>query len=65
MSSTLSTQPLTIKEAAALLGVSEMTLRRWDSSGKFPARRHPLNRYRLYHRQDVLRLRARIMGSLQ
>jgi excisionase family DNA binding protein len=44
---------LTIKEAAEILGVSEMTLRRWDAAGKFPARRHPMNNYRTYLRADV------------
>jgi excisionase family DNA binding protein len=52
---------LTIKDAAELLGVCEMTLRRWDAAGKFKARRHPLNGYRLYRRQDVERLRKRIL----
>ncbi len=47
---------LTVHEAAKLLGVSVRTLRRWDASGKLRARRHPVNNYRLYDRQDVLRL---------
>jgi excisionase family DNA binding protein len=51
---------MTIGEAALVLGVSEMTLRRWDKAGKFKARRHPINRYRVYKRAEVLRLRARI-----
>jgi excisionase family DNA binding protein len=50
----------TISEAAELLGVSLPTLRRWDEAGKFKARRHPMSRYRLYRRADVLKLRARI-----
>ncbi len=54
---------LTIKAAAEILGVSEMTLRRWDESGKFRARRHPLNGYRLYARADVMKLRKRIFGG--
>lgn len=37
-----------IKEAAEILGVSPLTLRNWDKSGKFPARRHPMNNYRVY-----------------
>ncbi len=51
---------LTIKETAALLGVSEVTLRRWDRSGKFSPHRHPCSGYRLYRKADVLRLRRRI-----
>jgi excisionase family DNA binding protein len=54
---------LTIKGAAEILGVSEMTLRRWDESGRFRARRHPINGYRLYDRARVLTLRKRIMGT--
>ena len=37
-----------IKEAADILGVSALTLRNWDKSGKFPAQRHPMNNYRVY-----------------
>lgn len=37
-----------IKEAAEILGVSPLTLRNWDKSGKFPAARHPMNNYRVY-----------------
>jgi excisionase family DNA binding protein len=54
---------ITIKEAARLLGVSEPTLRRWDELGKFPARRHPINGYRLYDRAKVLAMRKKIFGK--
>jgi excisionase family DNA binding protein len=54
---------LTIAEAAKLLGVSLPTLRRWDGSGKFRARRHPMNRYRMYARDDVMRLRKKIVAG--
>jgi DNA-binding transcriptional MerR regulator len=54
---------LTIKKAASLLGVAEVTLRRWDSAGKFKARRHPMNGYRMYAEKDVLRLRDRIWAG--
>jgi len=37
-----------IKEAAEILGVSALTLRNWDKSGKFKAQRHPMNDYRVY-----------------
>jgi excisionase family DNA binding protein len=50
-----------IAEAAKLLGVSLPTLRRWDGSGKFPARRHPMNGYRMYAKGDVMRLRKKIV----
>jgi excisionase family DNA binding protein len=52
---------ITIAEAAELLGVSQITLRRWDASGKFRARRHPINAYRMYVREDVMRLRKQIV----
>lgn len=51
---------LTIKQTAKLLGVSEVTLRRWDRAGKFSPHRHPLNGYRCYPRASVLRLRRQI-----
>lgn len=44
---------LTISEAAEFLGVTPMTLRRWDHSGKLKARRHPFNGYRLYKKSDL------------
>lgn len=58
------TELLTIKEAAALLGVCEMTLRRWDKAGKFKARRHPINGYRMYSRAEVVDLRRKISGDV-
>jgi len=52
---------LLIAEAAEVLGVSQVTLRRWDASGRFPARRHPINGYRLFEADAVLRLRDEIL----
>jgi site-specific DNA-methyltransferase (adenine-specific) len=43
----------TIKEAAEFLGVSEMTLRRWDTAGKLKSYRHPMNNYRLYKKKEL------------
>ena len=54
---------LTIKQAAEILDVAEVTLRRWDAAGKFKARRHPMNGYRMYAEKDVLRLRDRIWSG--
>jgi len=51
---------VTIAEAAVLLGVSQVTLRRWDKAGKFTPHRHPINAYRLYKRTEVLRLKRTI-----
>lgn len=42
-----------IEEAAKILNVSKMTLRRWDNEGKLKAYRHPINNWRLYKRQDI------------
>lgn len=44
---------ITIKKAALLIGVSELTLRNWDNSGKFPAGRHPISNYRVYKVSDI------------
>ena len=51
---------LTIKKAAQLLGVSMITLRRWDSTGKFRARRHPVNGFRLYKKDDLEKLLKKV-----
>ena len=42
-----------IGEAAELMGVSIMTLRRWDESGRFPAIRRREGGDRYYRRKDV------------
>lgn len=39
---------LTIKDAAAYLGVTPNTLRNWGEAGKIREYRHPANNYRLY-----------------
>jgi DNA (cytosine-5)-methyltransferase 1 len=47
---------ITVKQAAEYLGVTVMTLHRWDASGKLKALRHPINRYRLYKPSDLKKL---------
>ncbi len=47
---------LKVKEAAKFLGVSVMTLHRWDAKGKLKPLRHPINRYRLYKKSDLEKL---------
>ncbi len=47
---------VTIKEASRMLGVTPLTLRNWDNSGKLKALRHPINNYRVYKRADIERL---------
>jgi len=44
---------LTIKQAAKIIGVSELTLRNWDNSNKFTAARHPINNYRVYSLDQI------------
>lgn len=39
---------VTIKDASAFLGVTPLTLRNWDKSGKLKASRHPMSNYRVY-----------------
>lgn len=44
----------TIKEAAKLMGVTRVTLRRWEKAGKIkPPIRHPINKRRMYKRADL------------
>lgn len=47
---------ITIKQAAQILGVSTLTLRNWDNTGKFPAGRHPISNYRVYKVEDIEQL---------
>lgn len=44
---------ITIKEASEILGMSKLTLRNWDKSGKLQAHRHPFNNYRVYKIEDI------------
>ena len=43
----------TISQAADKLNVSSETLRRWDKSGKFKSKRHPINNYRVYSNEQI------------
>ena len=51
---------LTIKEASRVLGVTPVTLRRWDNAGKLKAKRHPMNNYRIYDPAEVEALKKAI-----
>jgi len=53
---------LTITQAAEILGVSVVTLRRWDQAGKFQAKRDPMSGYRVYSENDVRALKKRLAG---
>jgi len=54
---------LTIREAANILDVNPETLRRWDKSGKLKSRRHPINNYRLYAADEIVKLKSKISGD--
>ena len=49
-------QVFTVSEAADLLGVTTTTLRNWDKAGKLKPSRDPMNSYRLYPVEDIIRL---------
>lgn len=53
MTETTDPDYLSVKEAAAYIGVSAQTLRRWDTAGKLRPVRHAGNRYRYYRRADL------------
>ena len=55
---------LTVKAAAALLGVCPGTLRNWDRAGKLRPTRHPMNGYRLYRRSDLEAVLASAAGEI-
>ncbi|GMU18905.1 MAG: hypothetical protein AMXMBFR12_00970 [Candidatus Babeliales bacterium] len=50
-----------IKDAAQFLGVSENTLRNWEKEKKISVYRNPLNRYRLYSKEDL----EQLLGTIQ
>ena len=54
---------LTVKDAAKLLGVTPTTLRNWEKSGKLVPRRHPINRYRLYRREELAKMLEQLSES--
>jgi DNA-binding transcriptional MerR regulator len=54
---------ITIQQAAKILGVTPLTLRNWDNSGKFEASRHPINNYRVYKLADIEKLLMEIEAS--
>lgn len=54
---------LTVKQASEFLGVTVMTLHRWDAKGKLKALRHPINRYRLYKQSDLKKLLKKVSSG--
>jgi excisionase family DNA binding protein len=54
---------LTVKEASKMLGVTPLTLRNWDKSGKLTASRHPMSNYRIYIREEIERCVSEIASG--
>ncbi len=54
---------LRIGDAAAYVGVSTQTLRRWDAEGRLAAVRQPGNSYRYYRRADLERFRLEYLQA--
>ncbi len=44
---------ITIKEAAAIVGVTPLTLRNWDRRGILTSYRNPVNNYRVYRMDHI------------
>jgi len=42
-----------VAEAAAILGVSQGTVRTWAEAGKIPMHKNPANGYRLFRREEL------------
>lgn len=42
-----------IKEASKFIGVTENTLRNWESCGKIRSYRNPKNNYRMYKKDEL------------
>ena len=53
---------LSIKQAASIIGVTPLTLRNWDKTGKLKPFRNPINNYR-YYRVDQIEAFLRAMES--
>ena len=54
---------VTVKQASKIIGVTPLTLRNWDNSGKFSASRHPINNYRVYKLSDIENLLLEIEAT--
>ena len=54
---------ITLTEAATFLGISKATLRNWDNDGKLVATRNPINGYRQYDLESLIKLKNEINGE--
>ena len=56
----------TTKEVAETLRISKMTLYRWEKARKIPhARRHPMNKYRVYTQEDIGKIKKIVEKGLK
>ena len=54
---------VSLTEAASFLGVSKATLRNWDNDGKLSAIRNPVNGYRMYDLDELIKLKKALGDS--
>jgi len=54
---------LSIKQASEFLGVTPNTLRNWEKANKVKVCRNPLNKYRLYGKEDLEQLLKNIQPA--
>lgn len=54
---------MNITQAAKYIGVTPLTLRNWDKSGKLQAVRNPLNGYRMYDIEELNKFLAQFQKS--
>jgi DNA (cytosine-5)-methyltransferase 1 len=54
---------LSIREAAAALGMTPLTLRNWDKRGVLTSYRNPVNNYRVYRADQIELFLRRVENS--
>jgi len=54
---------LMVREAAELLGVTPNTMRNWEREKKIVSYRNPINKYRLYRKEDIDKFMLVIKGE--
>ena len=56
---------MTIAQAAEYIGVTPLTLRNWDKTGKLKAVRNPLNGYRMYDKDELDKFLSKLQRGEQ
>lgn len=54
---------MSVSEAAEFIGVTPLTLRNWDKSGKLKAARNPINGYRMYEKEALEKFLSQIQQT--